>query len=117
MSIFDRATPEGLNDAYLEEYAYMKKYLFFKSNDCSYNDVWLIRYGGIEYVDIRNTDFWEVYQSAVTMVEIDLRNSHKKGAANIKVRKHIELRHIRVLEKIFFEDIENGKYITHNRCI
>ena len=113
MSVFDRATPEGLNDAYLEEHADMKKYLFFKSEDYAYNDVWFIRYAGVDYVDKRNTDFWDVYQSAITMIEIDLRTTHKKGAANIKVRKHVEMRHIRDLEKIFFQDIENGKYITY----
>ena len=116
MSIFDRATPEGINDTFLEEHAeQMKRYLFFKSEDYAYNDVWSIRYDGVEYVDKRNTDFWDIYRGAVMMIELDLRTSHKKGAANIKVRKHVELRHIRDLEKIFFQDIENGKYITYKK--
>lgn len=108
MSIFDRATPEGLNDAYLEEHARLKSDIFG-------HDVWGINYVGVDYVcaDKDYTDFWNIYNRAISRVELELRDTHKKGAANIKVRKHVEMYHIRKLEKIFLDELNNGEYLTY----
>ena len=106
MSIFDRITPEGLNDTYLEEHARMKRDIFD-------DNVWGIEYAGVNYVDKDNTDFWEIYNLAVDRVTLELHLTHKKGASNIKVRKHIEMRHIRSLEKIFLDELEKGEFITY----
>ena len=116
MGVFDRATEEGLNDAYLEEHAEFKHYLFFvNEDDKNSNHAWGIVYNGVEYVDFRNTDFWEVYLSAVGLIERALRNTHRKGAARIKVRKHIEDRHIRQLEKIFFDYLDHREFLTYKK--
>lgn len=108
MSIFDRITPEGLNDAYLEEHARLKRDIFG-------DDVWGINYAGVDYVWAHKdyTDFWDIYNRAVSCVELELHLTHKKGASNIKVRKHIEMRHIRELEKIFLDELEKGEFITY----
>ena len=106
MSIFDRITPEGLNDTYLEEHARMKRDIFGDS-------VWGIEYADAFYVDKNNTDFWEIYNLAIARVTLELCLTRKKGASNIKVRKHIEMSHIRRLEKIFLDELENGEFITY----
>ena len=111
MSIFDRTTPEGLNDAYLEEHAIIKRDIFGR-------DVWGINYAGINYVsadysDMQNTDFWDIYKFAISRVELELHDTHKKGAANIKVRKHVEMYHIRRLKQIFLDVLDHGEYLTY----
>lgn len=108
MSIFDRITEEGINDAYLEEHARLKTDIFG-------HDVWGINYADVDYVcgNKDYTDFWDIYNRAVLRVTNELYLTHKKGAANIKVRKHIELHHIRRLEKIFLDELNNGVYLTY----
>ena len=116
MSIFDRATEEGLNDAFLEEHAKFNHYIFFVNDgDKNPNLPWGIDYNGVKYVDFRNTDFWEVYRDAIRLIERALRNTHRKGASLIKVRKHIETRHIRQLEKIFFDYLDHGEFLTYKK--
>ena len=108
MSIFDRVTEEGINDAYLEEHARLKRDIFE-------HDVWGINYAGADYVlgDKDYTDFWDIYHRAVSRVELELHLTHKKGAANIKVRKHVEMHHIRRLQQIFLDVLDHGEYLTY----
>ena len=106
MSVFDRTTEEGINDTFLEAHAEISKDLFNK-------EIWRIRYAGVAYVNEHNTDFWDVYNRAVSCVQLYLYLTHKKGAANIKVRKHIDMCHVIKLKKIFFDELNNGEYITY----
>ena len=108
MSVFDRITSEGLNDAYLEEHAQLR----YDILGCN---VWEINYAGVDYVWANKDymDFWEIFSRAVSRVSLELYETHKKGAAKIRVRKHIEMHHIRRLEKIFFDELNNGEYLTY----
>lgn len=108
MSIFDRVTEEGINDAYLEEHARLKYDIFG-------HDVWGINYAGVDYVcaKLDYMDFWDIYSRAVSRVSLELYETHKKGAVKIKVRKHVDVYHFRKLEKIFLDELNNGEYLTY----
>lgn len=109
MSIFDRTTPEGLNDEYLKEHADIRRDFRWNSNT---GEAQVITYAGVRYCNFLNTDFWEIYHKAVDMVQLELRDTHKKGAARIKVHKHIDPVSLIKIQKIFKDELEKGKCIT-----
>jgi len=109
MSVFDRMTPEGLNDEYLKEHADIYREFHIGPGK---GEVWRIDYAGVRYCNLMHTDFWNVYHKAVDMVRLELRLTHKKGAACIKVNKHIDACDLIKIQKIFLNELEKGDSIT-----
>jgi len=109
MSVFDRMTPEGLSDEYLREHAQIKREFHIGPG---VGKAWCIQYAGVRYCNLLNTDFWEIYHKAVGMVQLELRDTHKKGATRIKVTKHIDACDLIKIQKIFRDELEKGDTIT-----